>query len=103
MTLRYPNFLLALMGLGGTDRERAAALGVSIKSLARYRNGHIPAPLLRLAQHPHVLRALAADIECGAFALASPYPLHPTPDFSADIARPVDAPPDEASPSIMSR
>jgi hypothetical protein len=57
MALRYPNFLLALMALGGTDRERAAALGVSIKSLARYRNGDIPAPLLRLAQHPHVLRA----------------------------------------------
>ena len=98
MTLRYPNFLLALMALGGTDRERAAALGISIKSLARYRDGHIPAPLVRLAQHPHLLRALAADIEHGAFAPSNLYLSHPTSGFNDDVPRHVEAPPDGSSP-----
>lgn len=61
MNKRYPRFVAALMALGKTDGERARKLGVSTKTIARYRAEQIPDPVDHLLQYPHLLRELAED------------------------------------------
>lgn len=61
MSKLYPRFITALMALGKNDRERAERLGVSTKTVARYRAGQIPDPVEHLLQYPHLLRELAED------------------------------------------
>lgn len=66
MTLKtqdYPEFLATLKELGGTDRDKAAALGVqSIKTVERLRR-RLPAALKPFVAEPRLLRALLADLE----------------------------------------
>lgn len=57
----YHNFIIALMSLGCNDQERARALGISTKSIGRYRDGLLPEPLRRMMQYPILIEALAAD------------------------------------------
>lgn len=48
----YQNFIIALMSLGCNDQERAQVLGVSTKSIGRYRDGLLPDPIQRMMKHP---------------------------------------------------
>jgi hypothetical protein len=66
MTLKtqdFPTVLAALKELGGTDRDKAAALGVqSTKTIERLRQ-RLPAALKPFIAEPRLLRALLADID----------------------------------------
>lgn len=57
------NFTNALLALGKTDRERAQALGVSVRSVTRYKVAELLPQAERLMAHPKLLRALADDAE----------------------------------------
>lgn len=57
------DFIETLQSLGDNDTERAKALDVSTKTIERYRAGCLPDPVLKLARHPQLLRALASDAE----------------------------------------
>lgn len=57
----YQNFIIALMSLGRNDQERAQVLGVSTKSIGRYRDGLLPEPIRRMMRYPFLIEALAAD------------------------------------------
>ncbi len=56
-------FSKELLGLGKTDNERAATLGISRMTLAQLKAGRIPRSVLILTRQPQLLRALADDIE----------------------------------------
>ena len=62
----YPRFIFELIRLGKTHSERAAQLGVSTKTIARYCNEELPEPIEHLLKHPQLLRALADDAEAAA-------------------------------------
>jgi transcriptional regulator with XRE-family HTH domain len=57
------NFQQALKELGPTDRERAERLGVTIRTITRYKREEILPNTERLLTIPTMLRALAADAE----------------------------------------
>jgi hypothetical protein len=61
MSKQYPRFVAALIALGKTDGERARKLGVSTKTIARYRAEQLPDPVDNLLKYPHLLRELAED------------------------------------------
>lgn len=56
------NFNQAITAAGSTDEERAAALGISVRTLYRYKTGQLP-DLRRLLRHPGLLRAILMDAE----------------------------------------
>lgn len=56
------NFTQEINAAGSTDNERANNLGISMRTLYRYKSGTLPA-LRWLLQHPSLLRALADDAE----------------------------------------
>ncbi len=59
----FPSFTAALLALGSTDVERAKALGVSMRSISRYKAGEQLPRLECLMPHPQLLHALATDAE----------------------------------------
>lgn len=62
-TQDFPTVLSALKNLGGTDRDKAAHLGVlSSKTIERMRV-RLPASLKPFIAEPSLLRALLADVE----------------------------------------
>lgn len=64
MTEPLHHFKATLLSYGATDRERARALGVSLRTFMNYKTGQIPRSL-RCLMRPEILRALAMDVEQG--------------------------------------
>lgn len=58
----YPSFVAAVRALGKTRHERADKLETSPKTVDRLLK-RLPEPLEPLLRQPHLLRALADDIE----------------------------------------
>lgn len=52
-------FIEELDKLGSNDRERAEKLGLSSRSITRYKAGHLPPAIVRLMRYPNLLIALA--------------------------------------------
>lgn len=62
--IQYPSFTETILALGGTDEERAEALGMSRSTFVqRYKDLHLPTYVIRLMRRPETLRALADDAE----------------------------------------
>lgn len=62
-TQDFPAVLAAIKALGGTDHDKAVAIGVrSSKTVERLRV-RLPAPLRPFITSPSLLRALLADVE----------------------------------------
>lgn len=61
--MQVEHFTKALLKLGATDVERAQALGVSLRSFTRYKNGRALPKAECLMPHPRLLKALVADAE----------------------------------------
>lgn len=59
--MQLPNFSRALTELGSNDTERARALGVTAKSIERYRAGKLPKIIKGLMRNPELLLQLAHD------------------------------------------
>lgn len=59
---KYPHFRAALLQLGPTNEERAARLGVSLRSLYLYLRGDILPPVEKIKQFPELDEALTLDI-----------------------------------------
>lgn len=59
----FPTFLKELDTFGSDNTSLSKALSVSTKTIERYKAGKLPTPLLKLLQHPQLLRALATDAE----------------------------------------
>lgn len=55
------NFVRELTKLGVNDKDRAAALSVTTKSIERYRSGQLPKALRNFLNYPELLLALAED------------------------------------------
>lgn len=62
MEQKYPGFTAALRALGKTRRERATKLQTDPKTVDRL-FARLPKPLAILCAQPHLLRALADDLE----------------------------------------
>lgn len=64
-TLEYvmdlQNFTRALRDLGKNDKERAQLLGLTTKSVERYRAGKLPKAVRGLLSNPTLLEALEKD------------------------------------------
>jgi hypothetical protein len=56
-------FLLELSKLGQTDKQRSMALGVTTKTIERYRAGQLPSIIVKMKKFPRLLHALAEDAE----------------------------------------
>jgi hypothetical protein len=56
----YTHFVRAIQELGKNQDERAAALGITTRTLSRYCNGEVPSTLF-LVSHPELYTALIAD------------------------------------------
>lgn len=56
-------FFQELLTIGSNDLERAQRLGVSQRTITRYRRGILPPPIRNLMRYPSLLRALAEDSE----------------------------------------
>ena len=61
--MKYENFKTQLLALGKSDRERSEKLGVSKKTISRYRDGILPEPLSKLMRYPSLLQALFLDAQ----------------------------------------
>lgn len=59
----FPEFTRVLRDIGSNHPERATTLDVSTKTIARYLDGDLPEPILKLMRYPALLRALAEDAE----------------------------------------
>lgn len=59
--MKLENFTKALLALGKTDNERAKVLGVSVRSVLRYKANTVLPNVEQLLPHPSLLHALAAD------------------------------------------
>lgn len=55
------SFFAAVDTLGGTEVERARALGISDRQLLNWRKGQVPRLVRRLALNPQLLDALRND------------------------------------------
>lgn len=55
------SFFAAVDSLGGTEVERAKALGISDRQLLNWRKGQVPRLVRRLALNPRLLDALRDD------------------------------------------
>lgn len=60
---RFSRFTKELMAIGTTEQDLSKALGLSLKTIHRYRSGKLPKLLVRLQRYPRLLRALADDAE----------------------------------------
>lgn len=63
MLRTFPNFVDALKRLAKNDPERAQKLGVSPRTLTRYRAGQLPPPLDQMIDYPDLLSALLSDAQ----------------------------------------
>lgn len=61
-TTKYPAFSQALRDLAPTNRERAALLGVSVRSVIYYIRGDFLPPAEVVKRHPQLDEALAYDL-----------------------------------------
>lgn len=59
----YNNFHEELLKIGKDNKERAELLGVTTKSIARYKSGQLPSILQKMQRYPQLLRALADDAD----------------------------------------
>lgn len=60
---RYPRLHAALLALGETNAERAAALGISLRQFHDVKQGVVSLKASRLEQQPALARAWLADVE----------------------------------------
>lgn len=59
---KYPHFSQALRELAPTNKERAARLGVSVRSVIYYMRGDFLPPTKVIKRHPQLDAALARDM-----------------------------------------
>lgn len=59
---KYPRFRDALLELAPTNRQRAALLGVSLRTLAYYLSGTMLPPVELVKQFPTLDHALTLDL-----------------------------------------
>jgi hypothetical protein len=60
--MKYKNFAKQITLLGANDTERSQKLGVSTKTITRYRNGVLPEFLVKLTNNPSLIQALYKDV-----------------------------------------
>lgn len=59
--MQYPTFLEVLKQLGPTDKDRAAKLGVTTRTLSNWRKNPLTAQLDILVREPDLIDALLTD------------------------------------------
>lgn len=64
---KYPHFTQALRELAPTNKERAALLGVSVRSVIYYLRGEYLPHQTTLKRHPQLDEALARDVQLVPF------------------------------------